>query len=57
MTMFSMKPQFNMAEFLAVPAKRDGFKRRITRNVAPESAAAAVPAEKAVAAPPKKNKP
>ncbi|MGI1661295.1 hypothetical protein ACRDNQ_03555 [Palleronia sp. KMU-117] len=35
MTMFSMKPKFNLAEFLAEPAKPNSARRRKAMNSAP----------------------
>ena len=34
MTMFSMKPKFNLAEFLAEPAKPNSSRKRSTMNPA-----------------------
>ena len=54
MTMFSMKPKFNLAEFLAVPApvgaaRARGAKRRgmqFQRSATPEDAIGPTPAER-----------
>jgi hypothetical protein len=57
MTMFSMKPKFNLAEFLAEPAKPNSFRRRNTWSPAREPAEEATPEETVAPVPPKKRKP
>jgi hypothetical protein len=55
--MFSMKPKFNLAEFLAEPAKPNSFRRRNTWKQAPEPAEDASPEETVAPVPPKKRRP
>jgi hypothetical protein len=52
-----MKPKFNLAEFLAEPAKPNSFRRRNTWKPAQEPADESSPEETVVAVPPKKRKP
>lgn len=59
MTMFSMKPKFNLAEFLAEPAKPNTSRRRskMTYAPAPVPAEDVAPDDATPAAAPKKPKP
>jgi hypothetical protein len=59
MTMFSMKPKFNLAEFLAEPAKPNTSRRRSKMNYAPAAASAedVAPDEATAPAAPKKPAP
>jgi hypothetical protein len=57
MTMFSMKPKFDLAAFLAEPAKPNSFRRRNTWSPAREPAEEATPEETVAPVPPKKRKP
>jgi hypothetical protein len=55
--MFSMKPKFNLAEFLAEPAKPNSFRRRNTWKQPLEPAEESSPEETVAHVPPKKRKP